>query len=113
MHKITYAIEINPNIVYPMSMLEQVVGIDAINKYNRDGMWWSADGKSAVGLDREFDDTFHCWKEDDGEICAEGLGAMSCGYRGERMMDAVEQMWDNWGDEANNPTFYYTLVNED
>ena len=108
MHKITTEIKIQANIVYPISMLEQVVGKENIEKHlSEDGCWWTKSGGTQVSLD---DDTFHCWEEENGEIGVESLGTL---YQGDAdtLMDATEQMWDNFGDEENNPIFYYTLLN--
>ena len=138
MHKFTTEIKIDGRIVYPISMLATVVGEENIRKhhnltneqllelhgdteYMREELrthpnmgadtWWLKNGSGCpLCLEGEYKDTiFHCWKDGD-EIMVEGLGAMGNGLKGEKVLESVEQMWDDWGDENHKPIFYYTLM---
>ena len=108
MHRFTTEIKKDWRIVYPIAMLSKLVGDDEIKNHLKDGAWWTEDG--GTEFNPETDSTFHCWVEENGELAVEGLGAMTNGIEGEKLLNSVEQMWDNYGSEENNPIFYHTLM---
>ena len=105
MHTITTEIKIQGNIIYPISMLEQVVGKETISNHHKGDAWVANGGETQASLE---DDVFHCWLEPNGEIAVETLGAWENDTTADDLMDSVESMW---GDEENLPIFYYTLLN--
>jgi len=105
MHTITTEIKIQGNIFYPISMLEQVVGKEAINNHLKGIAWVAKSGETQVALD---DEVFHCWKDENGEIIVETVTIWEYDKTAEDLMESVE---DVWGVDDDIPIFYYTLMN--
>jgi len=99
-------------IVYPISMLAQVVGEENIRKhYNPETHYWDCGHGGFDFNPEDVDNTFHCWEDEDG-VNVEGLGAFTNGLKGESLINSVEQMWDDNGEPDGKPIFYYTLLSK-